>query len=105
MPLPDKPLITQMSDTHVTLTWKPGERSKLVEVPKTFNSIKQKKNPFTIKLLPSKTAIDNVLLFSFILEYVLKQFLKLTCFFSKIVTGRFVKKVKIKTLEARSGSG
>ena len=25
MPLPDKPLITQMSDTHVTLTWKPGE--------------------------------------------------------------------------------
>ena len=27
MPLPDKPLITQMSDTHVTLTWKPGEFS------------------------------------------------------------------------------
>jgi len=25
MPLPDKPLITQMSDTHVTLTWKPGK--------------------------------------------------------------------------------
>jgi hypothetical protein len=74
MPLPDKPLITQMSDTHVTLTWKPGEQSKLVEVPKTFNSIKQKKIPFTIKLLPSKTAIDNVLLFSFISEYVLKQF-------------------------------
>ena len=24
MPCPDKPLITQMSDTHVTLTWKPA---------------------------------------------------------------------------------
>ena len=24
MPLPDKPLITLMSDTHVTLTWKPS---------------------------------------------------------------------------------
>jgi hypothetical protein len=24
MPNPDKPLITQMSDTHVTLTWKPA---------------------------------------------------------------------------------
>ena len=24
MPLPDKPLITQMSDTGVTLTWKPA---------------------------------------------------------------------------------
>ena len=24
MPLPDKPLITLMSDTHVTLTWKPA---------------------------------------------------------------------------------
>ena len=24
MPLPDKPLIVLMSDTHVTLTWKPA---------------------------------------------------------------------------------